>query len=724
MMQRFLFFIMISLTAIGSWAQQETGVYHPFVERGKLWRVHGFSLNKDHEVTDYHFSLDKNPYERDGRIYEALYSVKDNGTEHLQGLFREEGRRVFIYDEGRERELLAYDFTLEVGDEIDLDAYESMHCTVTAVGELTVNGEHLKTITLTAQTQQADSINLEWIEGVGTLSGPLEGLRVSFPNSRVEQLAYVYGSTFLPFDFVVDFAGWRGTNLVRNRELLGSELVAADSLSYEFIPSPDGEGYSLHVYGRMWTHCGPNNYVYCVTDLISESGEKQLRLVKEAMEYTDCSRLYEVDFTFPYFYKAIPYYIIDERGEHLVPVHGNQPLAYRPFIEEGKEWKVGWRSEMTDKAMKVDYYYFEGDTIIDNQRCQKMLCRHEAHEQWGNPEPSTQYVGALYEFGHKVYGVFPGRRDFKLLYDFVSAVGDTVSTHGSVLLPNNSRSDSVSCIITDKGNLSVGNIKGAYAKVALRQINWDKEKKPFEYDFRHPIQWVAGIGNLSGSPLQNVGEYGLEGDGYALMSCTVGDEVLYYNGDIEDGVTPPADEAKKQRLDFTHVVKPVPKSPRRGHLNAASDAVHPITGEYSAKTLTVDMRDLVGHYTVTLRNDDGTVLYRKEIDARNTLGLSTALAHYGHGTFTLTIENGEEQYVATLLIDDETGIATPDSKIVNSKSVNSKSLNSRSAQSDASYLKKWHDLSGRSLSVSSASSVPSVLPKGVYIRNGKKFVVR
>jgi hypothetical protein len=125
------------------------------------------------------------------------------------------------------------------------------------------------------------------------------------------------------------------------------------------------------------------------------------------------------------------------------------------------------------------------------------------------------------------------------------------------------------------------------------------------------------------------------------------------------------------------------------------------------------MRDLVGHYTVTLRNDDGTVLYRKEIDARNTLGLSTALAHYGHGTFTLTIENGEEQYVATLLIDDETGIATPDSKIVNSKSLNSKSLNS-----------KWYDLSGRSLSVSSASSVPSVLPKGVYIRNGKKFVVR
>ena len=33
------------------------------------------------------------------------------------------------------------------------------------------------------------------------------------------------------------------------------------------------------------------------------------------------------------------------------------------------------------------------------------------------------------------------------------------------------------------------------------------------------------------------------------------------------------------------------------------------------------------------------------------------------------------------------------------------------------------DLSGRRISVTSASSVPSVLPKGVYIRDGKKVMV-
>ena len=37
---------------------------------------------------------------------------------------------------------------------------------------------------------------------------------------------------------------------------------------------------------------------------------------------------------------------------------------------------------------------------------------------------------------------------------------------------------------------------------------------------------------------------------------------------------------------------------------------------------------------------------------------------------------------------------------------------------------QWYDLSGRRLSVPSASSVPSVLPKGVYIRDGRKVLVK
>ena len=36
----------------------------------------------------------------------------------------------------------------------------------------------------------------------------------------------------------------------------------------------------------------------------------------------------------------------------------------------------------------------------------------------------------------------------------------------------------------------------------------------------------------------------------------------------------------------------------------------------------------------------------------------------------------------------------------------------------------WYDLQGRRVSVPSVPSASSVLPKGVYIRNGKKIIIK
>ena len=49
-------------------------------------------------------------------------------------------------------------------------------------------------------------------------------------------------------------------------------------------------------------------------------------------------------------------------------------MAYRPFIEEGKVWKFGILN--SGNPMKVvDYYYFDGDTIIDGRTCKQMMCQ-------------------------------------------------------------------------------------------------------------------------------------------------------------------------------------------------------------------------------------------------------------------------------------------------------------------------------------------------------------
>ena len=49
---------------------------------------------------------------------------------------------------------------------------------------------------------------------------------------------------------------------------------------------------------------------------------------------------------------------------------------YRPFVEEGKVWKVGNSTSISDNLVNlVDYYYFDGDTIIDGKTCKQMMCQ-------------------------------------------------------------------------------------------------------------------------------------------------------------------------------------------------------------------------------------------------------------------------------------------------------------------------------------------------------------
>ena len=45
------------------------------------------------------------------------------------------------------------------------------------------------------------------------------------------------------------------------------------------------------------------------------------------------------------------------------------------------------------------------------------------------------------------------------------------------------------------------------------------------------------------------------------MACTVGDEVIYFIDEYEDGTSPV--EARKHRFDFTHTIKIQPKAPMR-----------------------------------------------------------------------------------------------------------------------------------------------------------------
>ena len=94
---------------------------------------------------------------------------------------------------------------------------------------------------------------------------------------------------------------------------------------------------------------------------------------------------------------------------------------YETFIEEGKVWKVG-PCDSGNPVQLVEYYYFDGDTIIDGKTCKQMMCQRFIGPDYSNeywvPTPSLSKVGAWYEENKKVYFYDEIKRSMEMKYDF------------------------------------------------------------------------------------------------------------------------------------------------------------------------------------------------------------------------------------------------------------------------------------------------------------------
>ena len=358
--------------------------------------------------------------------------------------------------------------------------------------------------------------------------------------------------------------------------------------------------------------------------------------------------------------------------------------TYRPFIEEGKVWRTGIQPG-NDYVQQFEYKFFE-DSIIGGEVCKTMV-RSELDKATCTPM-DTIYVGAFYEKNHQVYYAAPGQETFQLLYDFGSAVGSEINLDG------------INASLTRRQPNLLDGFKGLWTEVLVSHENYT-------------TFWMEGIGGLS-NPMNSLpGLSTASSQNEVLLSCyyIATREVIYSLNNELDGPS----EVKKKWLDFTHVVKPRPKSPQRvsasekdasGEGAATSDEAaeqEMLTGEYSARELFVSLKTLTGAYTVTLTDAAGEVVYRKDVQTSNVVALNTLLTDYPDGKYTLTVENAEEQYTALLslpLVDDAVRDLQDD------KSVNRESVNG-----------KWSDLSGRHL-----NSQP--IRKGIYIKDGRKVLIK
>ena len=352
---------------------------------------------------------------------------------------------------------------------------------------------------------------------------------------------------------------------------------------------------------------------------------------------------------------------------------------FRPFVEEGKVWKVGNTQTIVNNSVQVvDYYYFDGDTIIDGRTCKQMMCQRFVSPDYSNeywtPKNSLTKVGAWYEEDQKVYFYnLQKEKDYwRIKYDFSLEANDTLQFLNVDGYPP--------FIIGPKQTGGIEGFKGVYRDIMMCTD---------EGQNIHSTFWLEGVGDINGPTRYPIDPILADPVPEFLMACVVDDEVIYLNDRYEDEATPAG--ARKNRFDFTHTIKIKPKTRTRGEEGQS------LYGEYNDQKLGINLDPLDDDYQVCITDESGKAVYEKIINAGNIVGLDIDISTYAKGRYTITMENSRESFTGefeTL----KTGIS--DAVRLNDKMTSDKHI---------------YNLQGQRL---------SRLQKGLNIVNGRKIYVK
>ena len=347
-----------------------------------------------------------------------------------------------------------------------------------------------------------------------------------------------------------------------------------------------------------------------------------------------------------------------------LPEQISDDTDYRPFVEDDKVWKVG-NIPSGYPVQWVEYFYFDGDTIVDGKTCKQMMRQRYVNPDFAESHNISQgnslsYVGAWYEENKKVYEYDTTDKQFKLMYDFSVEANDTIEINNRLY------------VIGPKQTGGKEGFKGVYRNVRL----WEDGVSYYS------VPWLEGVGGTD-RPTNNVYP-GVVDPMWFLMECYVGDEVIYLNG-AEDGATPA--EARKQRIDFTHTTKVNPKT--------RSEEEQSLYGEYNEQLLSINLDPINDAYMVSITDESGKTVYEKAVNAGNIVGLNIDISAYPKGRYTVTVENSREAFTGEFETD-ATGIVE-NVKIEKSKNVS------------------IYNLQGQRI---------STLQKGLNIVNGRKVLVK
>ena len=227
-MKRTLLFMTCMLASLTMLAQEYE--YIPFVKAGKRWNVISSKFGGNNHY-EYYMLMDEK-VEKAGMTYMKMYRSEDDLTVvYDAGLLREENRKVYFFDSDMQKEFLLFDYSLKSGDTYETFSYDEQKAVTYKV--LSVNDcTEGPTIVHRSYDEKADStvtqrrylrkwticstddnsLQKTWIEGVGSLEGPLANLYDARPVSTMDYLAYA-DNTYLPFPFHNKISHVHGCNL-------------------------------------------------------------------------------------------------------------------------------------------------------------------------------------------------------------------------------------------------------------------------------------------------------------------------------------------------------------------------------------------------------------------------------------------------------------------------------------------------------------------------------
>ncbi len=160
--------------------------YHPFIEVGKIWKSTITSIVPSEDVPNYRTTEETYTIGKDTLI-QGRTCIGMERDRFQKRYFYEDGDKVYCYNTENERFYLIYDFGCQVGDRFTVvDAFSGtmrwwdenfFTCSVRDVDTVkTKDGMELRRITLEAEDVLGEHTTETWIEGIGSVYGPLHNV--------------------------------------------------------------------------------------------------------------------------------------------------------------------------------------------------------------------------------------------------------------------------------------------------------------------------------------------------------------------------------------------------------------------------------------------------------------------------------------------------------------------------------------------------------------------